>query len=174
MFIGGYISAAGLGLTCPEWPLCPNGLLPNDEFLVEWIHRFVAATTSVLVAVTAVFSWRSPNSNSKIRFTSAFACGLIVVQISLGALVIDTLLHAVLEVTGTSYIFHTTGNHIVYVDLYDLGSDGKTLTYSFNISTQSPFGYIFIISITIGAIMLAIVIGIVYIPKAAPKFMRRT
>ena len=91
MFIGGYISAAGLGLTCPEWPLCPNGLLPNDEFLVEWIHRFVAATTSVLVAVTAVFSWRSPNSNSKIRFTSAFACGLIVVQISLGALVIDTL-----------------------------------------------------------------------------------
>ena len=50
---------------------------------VEWIHRFVAATTSVLVAVTAVFSWRSPNSNSKIRFTSAFACGLIVVQISL-------------------------------------------------------------------------------------------
>ena len=72
------------------------------------------------------------------------------------------------------YIFHTTGNHIVYVDLYDLGSDGKTLTYSFNISTQSPFGYIFIISITIGAIMLAIVIGIVYIPKAAPKFMRRT
>ena len=72
------------------------------------------------------------------------------------------------------YIFHTTGNHIVYVDLYDLGSDGKTLTYSFNMSTQSPFGYIFIISITIGAIMLAIVIGIVYIPKAAPKFMRRT
>ena len=70
--------------------------MPNDEFLVEWIHRFVAATTSVLVAVTAVFSWRSPNSNSKIRFTSAFACGLIVVQISLGALVIDTLLHAVL------------------------------------------------------------------------------
>ena len=72
MFIGGYISAAGLGLTCPEWPLCPNGLLPNDEFLVEWIHRFVAATTSVLVAVTAVFSWSSPNSNSKIRFTSAY------------------------------------------------------------------------------------------------------
>ena len=68
---------------------------------------------------------------------------------------------------------NTTGNHIVYVDLY-VGSDGKTLTYSFNISTQSPFGYIFIISITIGAIMLAIVIGIVYIPKAAPKFMRRT
>ena len=45
-----------------------------------------------------------------------------------------------------------------------MGSDGKTLTHI----------YIFIISITIGAIMLAIVIGIVYIPKAAPKFMRRT
>ena len=29
MFIGGYISAAGLGLTCPEWPECPNGFMPS-------------------------------------------------------------------------------------------------------------------------------------------------
>ena len=35
MFIGGYISAAGLGLTCPEWPLCPNGVLPDEEYFVE-------------------------------------------------------------------------------------------------------------------------------------------
>ena len=73
-----------------------------------------------------------------------------------------------------NYVFETTGNHIVYVDLYDMRDDGKTLTYTFNISTQSPFGYIFIISITIGTIMLAVVIGIVYLPKRAPKFMRRT
>ena len=29
MFVGGYISASGLGLTCPEWPQCPNGLMPS-------------------------------------------------------------------------------------------------------------------------------------------------
>ena len=49
MFIGGYISAAGLGLTCPEWPLCPNGVLPNDEYFLEWTHRLIAATTGCLL-----------------------------------------------------------------------------------------------------------------------------
>ncbi|MDI1495987.1 MAG: putative membrane protein [Cenarchaeum symbiont of Oopsacas minuta] len=72
------------------------------------------------------------------------------------------------------YVFKTTGNHIVYVDLYDMREDGQVITYTFNISTQSPFGYIFIISITMGAIMLTIVVGIVYLPKHAPNFMRRS
>ena len=45
MVIGGYISAAGLGLTCPDWPLCPNGILPDDEYFIEWTHRLIAATT---------------------------------------------------------------------------------------------------------------------------------
>jgi len=49
MVIGGYISAAGLGLTCPDWPLCPNGILPDDEYFIEWSHRLIAATTGVLV-----------------------------------------------------------------------------------------------------------------------------
>jgi len=30
MVIGGYISAAGLGLTCPDLPLFPIGILPDD------------------------------------------------------------------------------------------------------------------------------------------------
>jgi len=54
MVIGGYISAAGLGLTCPDWPLCPNGILPDDEYFIEWSHRLIAATTGVLVIATAV------------------------------------------------------------------------------------------------------------------------
>ncbi len=64
----------------------------------------------------------------------------------------------------TDFVFETQGNHIVKVDLYDVGDRG-VLTYTFNMSTQSPFGYIFIISITIGASIFAIVIGYVYVPK---------
>lgn len=64
----------------------------------------------------------------------------------------------------TDFVFERQGNHIVKVDLYDIGERG-VLTYTFNISTQSPFGYIFIISITIGASIFAIVIGYVYLPK---------
>jgi len=96
MFLGGYVSAAGLGLTCPEWPLCPNGIMPNEEFFIEWTHRFVAVTTGTLVIATAVGSWLNKNAGRKIKFTSAFAAILVVTQITLGALVIDLKLHALL------------------------------------------------------------------------------
>ncbi|MCH7758027.1 MAG: COX15/CtaA family protein [Thaumarchaeota archaeon] len=96
MFIGGYVSAAGLGLTCPEWPLCPSGVLPNEEYLIEWIHRFVAATTGTLVIATSVASWINKNAGRKIKFTSIFAATLVITQITLGAMVIDLKLHAVL------------------------------------------------------------------------------
>jgi heme A synthase len=96
MFIGGYVSAAGLGLSCPEWPLCPNGILPDDEYLIEWIHRFVAATTGALVIATAVVSWYTKNSNTKIKLTSTLAAIFVITQITLGALVIDLKLHALL------------------------------------------------------------------------------
>ncbi len=96
MFVGGYVSAAGLGLTCPEWPLCPSGVMPNEEYLIEWIHRFVAATTGTLVIATSVASWINKNAGRKIKFTSTFAATLVITQITLGAMVIDLKLHAVL------------------------------------------------------------------------------
>jgi len=96
MFIGGYISSAGLGLTCPEWPLCPNGVLPNEKYFIEWTHRLIAVTTGTLVVGTAIGSWINKNAGRKIKFTSTFAAILVVTQITLGALVINLKLHAVL------------------------------------------------------------------------------
>ena len=96
MFVGGYVSAAGLGLSCPKWPLCPNGLLPNSEFLIEWTHRFVAATTAILIISTAVGVWLNKKSERKIKITGTFAAVLVVTQVTLGALVIDLKLHATL------------------------------------------------------------------------------
>lgn len=63
----------------------------------------------------------------------------------------------------TDYVFGTSGNHIFKVDVYDLGEKGL-LTYTFNMSTQNPFGYIFIIAITAGAAMFAVVVGYIYLP----------
>ena len=96
MFIGGYISAAGLGLTCPEWPLCPDGIMPSEEYLIEWTHRLIAATTGLLVIATMVASLINKNSDLKIKVTSSLATVFVVTQIVLGALVIDLQLHAVL------------------------------------------------------------------------------
>ena len=96
MFIGGYLQASGQGLSCPEWPLCPSGILPSAEYLTEWIHRLIAATTGVLIVATAVGSWKVKGSDTKIRITGTLAGVLAVTQITLGAIVIDTKLHAVI------------------------------------------------------------------------------
>jgi hypothetical protein len=68
-----------------------------------------------------------------------------------------------------NFIFEEAGNHIFRIDLYDAGKDGGVLTYTFNISTQSPFGYIFIGSIAAGGIIFAAVIGLVFVPRLLKK-----
>jgi hypothetical protein len=63
------------------------------------------------------------------------------------------------------YELERSGNHIFRVDLYDAAKDGGIITYTFNISTQNPFGYIFIFSIAAGSIGISIVVGYIYIPR---------
>lgn len=61
------------------------------------------------------------------------------------------------------YVFKNHGNHIFRVDLYD--DAGKVRTYTFNVSTQSPFGYIFIYVIASGAFGAAAIFSYIYLPK---------
>ncbi|MGI0041050.1 MAG: COX15/CtaA family protein [Nitrosopumilaceae archaeon] len=96
MFIGGYVSASGLGLSCPEWPLCPSGILPSQDYLIEWSHRFIAATTGALIVATAVGSWMAKGADRKIKLTGTLAGIFVIAQITLGAIVIDLKLHALL------------------------------------------------------------------------------
>lgn len=51
-----------------------------------------------------------------------------------------------------NYIFEEPGNHVFRVTVDDAGSYGKAITYTFNISTLNPFGYIFIYVIASGGI----------------------
>ena len=96
MFIGGYVSASGVGLTCPKWPLCPAGFVPMNEFLIEYFHRSVAATTALLVFLTAFFTLRSKITPRPMKIASVIASCAALGQISLGAIVIIERLHAVL------------------------------------------------------------------------------
>lgn len=67
------------------------------------------------------------------------------------------------------YVWRNVGNHIVRIDLYDMeGSDG-ILTYTFNMGTQSPFGYLFIGAITTGALVFLGVMMYIYLPKFLKK-----
>jgi hypothetical protein len=67
------------------------------------------------------------------------------------------------------YIFEISGNHVFRVDLYDVAADGEPLTYTFNISTQDTFGFVFISAVTMGGIMTAIIFIYVYLSKRRSK-----
>jgi len=96
MFIGGYVSASGVGLTCPKWPLCPAGFVPMEEFLIEYFHRSVAAVTGMLVFVTMFFVIRSKITPRPMKMASIIASCAAAGQITLGAIVIMERLHAIL------------------------------------------------------------------------------
>ena len=99
MFIGGYVSSSGVGLTCPHWPLCPAGLVPMSDFIIEYIHRTVAATTALLVIVTMVFTLKSKYSPMGMKTTSIIASAAALGQVTLGGVVIVEQLHATLVTT---------------------------------------------------------------------------
>ena len=94
--IGGYVSASGVGLTCPDWPLCPYGLLPHADFIIEYFHRSVAATTAVLVIATMAFALKSKAAPTGMKVASIIAGGAVIGQITLGARVIVERLDALL------------------------------------------------------------------------------
>jgi cytochrome c oxidase assembly protein subunit 15 len=99
MFMGGYVSSSGVGLSCPKWPLCPNGLVPSPEFIIEYTHRTIAATTGLLVFLTMIFVLKGKNTMKSTKIFSIVAAGAVSGQIVLGGIVITERLHALL-VTG--------------------------------------------------------------------------
>ena len=48
------------------------------------------------------------------------------------------------------YVFKRPGIHIFRVDLYDVAKDGGVLTYTYNVTTLVPFGYIFYYTVISG------------------------
>lgn len=96
IFIGGYVSASGVGLTCPDWPLCPQGLLPHEDFVIEYIHRSVAAITGMLVIATMAFTLKSKAAPRGMKIATIIAGAAVIGQITLGAIVIVERLQAIL------------------------------------------------------------------------------
>lgn len=96
IFIGGYVNASGVGLSCPDWPLCPAGLIPLEDFIIEYFHRTIAATTGLLVIITMIFTLKSRIATRGMKTASIIASIAVIGQIILGAIVIVERLHATL------------------------------------------------------------------------------
>lgn len=138
IFIGGYVSASGVGLSCPDWPLCPQGFLPHEDFIIEYFHRSVAATTGMLVIATMAFTLKSKVAPRGMKIASLIAAGAVIGQITLGAIVIVERLHAIL-VTAHLGLGLVLFSMVLMTLLYALKIDNqriKTTAMSSNLSAS--------------------------------------
>lgn len=90
--LGGYTSAFGAGLACPDFPLCRGRLVPVADPLVllHYLHRLAALLLAVTVAVLAA---RARTSQDRVaRAAAAVAVLTLIVQVGLGALNVLTRL----------------------------------------------------------------------------------
>jgi heme A synthase len=100
MLVGVYISSSHQGLTCPDWPLCPNGFgLPSERHFYEHYHRVLVVITAGLIYATAAYSFRKGTPAKKAALIAAI---VVSVQIVFGFLVVNTALHPIIVATHLS------------------------------------------------------------------------
>lgn len=90
MLIGVYISSSNQGLSCRDWPLCPNGFgLPPEKYFFEHYHRLLVVGTAGLIYATTAHAFRKA---SPARKTALIASIAVSVQIVFGFLIVTTRL----------------------------------------------------------------------------------
>ena len=100
MLVGVYISSSNQGLSCSEWPLCPNGFgLPSEKYFFEHYHRMMVVITTGFILATAVYSFKKFKPARKTAFIAAI---VVSVQIILGMLVVTTRLEPLLVASHLS------------------------------------------------------------------------
>jgi heme a synthase len=115
MALGSATRVMNAGLSCPDWPLCYGGLLPqqqmNLQVFLEWFHRLVAGTmgaaTIVLAGASFYYRRQLPQWTP---WAMGFALGLVVLQGALGGLTVTELLRfdIVTAHLGTGLAFFST------------------------------------------------------------------
>ncbi|MDR7457759.1 MAG: heme o synthase, partial [Armatimonadota bacterium] len=88
--LGGYTSAFGAGLACPDFPLCRGRLFPSPDplILLHYTHRLVAL--ALTVAVAALAGRARGSADRATRVAAAAAAAAVIAQVVLGAFVVWT------------------------------------------------------------------------------------
>ncbi|MHB1521486.1 MAG: COX15/CtaA family protein [Ferrimicrobium sp.] len=90
--LGSTVRVTHSGMGCRSWPLCDGHLAPLDNFhsAIEQYHRYGAAIVSVLVYYTGFLAWRHCRHQRRVFIPAVISCGVILLQVGLGALTVLT------------------------------------------------------------------------------------
>lgn len=93
MISGRSITASKQGISCTEWPLCPNGFsLPPGKFLNENIHRLLAILSAILVSIITIILRNDQSKHTRISYLALI---FILFEIFIGMFVVFTKLQSV-------------------------------------------------------------------------------
>ncbi len=89
LVFGSAVAAYGACLGCPDWPLCYGSFLPPEQVgaLLEYIHRLIAAITSIFVFST-VFIVNKDFRGTYLSKASWILASIVIVQIFVGGLTV--------------------------------------------------------------------------------------
>lgn len=88
IFLGGWVSASGASLACPDFPFCAEGQLvitgAGPGPVLQMVHRAVGFTVAGALVALAVQAWRLDYVTQAIRRATTAAVGVVVLQILIG------------------------------------------------------------------------------------------
>ena len=90
--LGGLVASTDSGLACPDWPLCNGQVLPSlrIDVLLEFTHRLWTIEVTIAVIATMLMAWKFYNPMSKIALFATLTFVLLLAQIILGMLTVQT------------------------------------------------------------------------------------
>ena len=95
MLIGVYISSSYQDLSCPDWPLCLNGLgILNPEYFFDHLHRILVLITTGFIFTTAIYAYI--HARTSVSTTAIIAAIIVSIQIILGMVMVTSKLQPLL------------------------------------------------------------------------------
>ncbi|WP_342472913.1 heme A synthase [Metasolibacillus sp. FSL H7-0170] len=86
---GALVTKTDSGLGCGRnWPDCNGSLIPKEitaEVLIEFSHRAVTGSVSILIVLLVVWTWRSLGHIREVKFLGILAIFFLVAQALIGA-----------------------------------------------------------------------------------------